>query len=286
MADITNIMTLSMRQLTDDSVQMALELSSSEAAFSVNMINETSTVPLAIPTDAALQNAVLRQGMDTPLGPDQLTIGQALNQFSRSKSREVIDTINDSILIGETTKQAADKVGELVSTRQRKHVDTLTRTIVNFTSAQSRQVTLTENSGILDGYEWVATLDSRTTLICGGRDGRVYPVGGGPLPPAHWNCRSTVIPVVSEDFRIDAVAGSRPAIGDKRGTVSAKSTYGGWLKKQSAGFQDEVLGPERAKLFRSGGLSIDRFRDETGKIYTLDQLRALEPLAFQRAGIE
>jgi hypothetical protein len=58
-------------------------------------------------------------------------------------------------------------------------------------------------------------------------------------------------------------------------------TYGGWLKKQPASVQDEVLGIERAKLFRSGKLSIGKFTDDTGKVYTLDQLKKLEPLAFE-----
>lgn len=287
LSDIQNTITLSMRQLTADTVQMSLDLASSEAGFSAAMMGNVSTVPLVIPTDAALTNAVLRQGMDTPLGPDQLTISQALDQFARTKSREVVSSINDSILLGETTKEAADKVQELVSTRQRRHVDTLTRTIVNFTSAQSRQVTLKDNAGVIEGYEWVATLDSRTTLICAGRDGRVYPVGRGPLPPAHWNCRSTVIPVVKEEFRIDAVKGERPAVGDTRGTVRGDTTYGGWLKGQSREFQDEFFdNSDKTDLFRKGGLSIDRFRDETGKVYSLDELKALEPLAFQKAGLE
>ncbi len=99
------------------------------------------------------------------------------------------------------------------------------------------------------------------------------------------NCRSTVIPVVKEEFAIKGVTGERPAVGDKRGVVSAKSTYGGWLKKQSAEFQDEALGPERAFLFRNGGLRIDQYRDETGRTYTLKQLQRLEPVAFGKAGV-
>jgi SPP1 gp7 family putative phage head morphogenesis protein len=273
-------------KLDGDMIQMSLDFAQSEAAFSAQMMSQVSTVPLAMPTDAALSAAVLRQGMDTPLGPDQVTVQQALNQFSRNKSREIMNAINDGVLVGKTTRDIANDVSQL-STRQRRQVDTLTRTIVNHVSAQARNVTLEDNADILEGYEWVSTLDSRTTLICGGRDGRIYPVGQGPRPPAHWNCRSTVIPVVREEFRIEGLKGERPAVGDDGpGVVSAKSTYGGWLKKQPSSFQDETLGPTRAKLFRDGGLTIDKFRDETGKTYTLEQLKQLEPLAFERASVE
>ena len=51
----------------------------------------------------------------------------------------------------------------------------------------------------------------------------------------------------------------------------------------------EVLGPTRAKLLLSGGLSASRFSalmlDRNFKPLTLKRLRELEPGAFARAGI-
>ncbi|MNT97902.1 hypothetical protein D3C72_2403410 [compost metagenome] len=62
-----------------------------------------------------------------------------------------------------------------------------------------------------------------------------------------------------------------------------------WLKQQPAAFQDRAIGPVRAKLFREGGLSIERFfelqLDRNFKPLTLVQMKALEPLAFQRASL-
>jgi hypothetical protein len=62
------------------------------------------------------------------------------------------------------------------------------------------------------------------------------------------------------------------------------------MKAQPADFQDEYFkrfpdGLKKAALFRRGGLTIDRFRDETGYNYTIEQLRSLEPLAFTKANI-
>lgn len=45
-------------------------------------------------------------------------------------------------------------------------------------------------------YRWVSVLDNRTTTICKERDGNIYFFGAGPLPPAHINCRSQIVPVV------------------------------------------------------------------------------------------
>lgn len=43
-------------------------------------------------------------------------------------------------------------------------------------------------------YEWVSILDDRTTRICRRLDGKHWPFGKGPLPPAHVGCRSDIKP--------------------------------------------------------------------------------------------
>ena len=68
------------------------------------------------------------------------------------------------------------------------------------------------------------------------------------------------------------------------GQVPEAETYQSWLKKKPAAFQDEVLGPNRAKLFREG-MALDRFVDQSGKEYTLKQLRSKDATAFKKAGI-
>jgi len=78
------------------------------------------------------------------------------------------------------------------------------------------------------------------------------------------------------------IKGERPSIGAKGvERVSSRTTYGGWLKKQPKAFIDEALGPERSELFRAGKLSIDKFVDPTGRVYTLTQLQKMNPIAFQ-----
>ncbi|MNH23416.1 hypothetical protein D3C79_833120 [compost metagenome] len=106
-----------------------------------------------------------------------------------------------------------------------------------------------------------------------------------PSPPFHWNCRTTEIPVLKDEFARDIPGSTRPAVGpDGAEQVSSKTTYGEWLARQPAAFQKDVLGPERYKLFSKGELTIDRFVDDNGKTLTLKQLREREPMAFGRAG--
>ena len=79
----------------------------------------------------------------------------------------------------------------------RRNAEAIVRTAVNHVSTQAKEQVYARNSDIITGYEWVSTLDSFTTPICRARDGEVYEIGKGPLPPAHYGCRSTTAPAVS-----------------------------------------------------------------------------------------
>lgn len=62
------------------------------------------------------------------------------------------------------------------------------------------------------------------------------------------------------------------------GQVPAETTYDQWLRRQSAAFQDDILGPTRGRLFREG-MTLDRFVDHTGRRVTLDELDRMRPAA-------
>jgi len=68
------------------------------------------------------------------------------------------------------------------------------------------------------------------------------------------------------------------------GQVPAKMTYNEWLKTKPAEFQNEVLGPNRAKLFRAG-MPVDRFVNRAGDKLTLDDLRKRDAEYFKKAGL-
>jgi len=69
------------------------------------------------------------------------------------------------------------------------------------------------------------------------------------------------------------------------GQTSANTSYETWIKRQPAWFQKEVLGTTRYKLFKKGGLPLDKFVDHNFQQYTLSQLKTVEAAAFKRAGI-
>ena len=59
-----------------------------------------------------------------------------------------------------------------------------------------------EDSGVVEKYEFLAAIDSRTSKLCKNQNGKVYKLSdatvGVNFPPLHPHCRSTVIPVLED----------------------------------------------------------------------------------------
>ena len=227
--------------------------------------------------------------------------------IEEQRAARIRDTVRTGYVQQETVGQIVQRVR---GTRARKYADGLleidrrsaeavVRTAVSHFAAFTRDSFIEANDDLIKAVVWTATLDTRTSEICRVRDGKQYgadekhrPIGhslpwlGGP-GLAHWNCRSTAVPVLKSwrDLGIDAdeVTGETRASMD--GQVPAEQTFGQWLKRQSAARQDDILGPTRGKLLRSGGLSLDRFYNDKGRYLTLDELRSRDAAAFERAGV-
>lgn len=271
--------------LSSQSIKVGVkDLAVSEADFSVKLFNRGSTVEFALPsTEALIASVELAAMVPIGTGVASINLDDALRQFGGKKTQEILQTITDGVTLGDTTSVISRKVSSLMSAKQTRQLRALVHTATNHASSIARMATFKQNEKLLEGYEWVATLDGKTTLICMSRDGEVYQVGAGPMPPAHWNCRSTTIPKVKQQFSVGSkLTGKRAAVGAKGAeTVGANKTYGGWLKTQPVEFIDEALGVKRSQLFRSGKLTIDKFVDPTGRVYTLPQLEGMHPFVFQ-----
>lgn len=164
----------------------------------------------------------------------------------------------------------------------------LSRTAITSVYAQADHEVYKANEKALRGYQYIAVLDSRTTPICAHRDGQIYPIGDiSHLPPAHWHCRSTTIPVVKsyDDFlNMEGVAQIRKrnlaGLNQKQidyydGLTPEKETYNDWLMRQPEAVQLKHLGDTtKLDLFRSGKLSVEKFQ-ENGRSLSISELRQM-----------
>lgn len=271
---------------TEIVIEEMLDFIEYELDFNYKVLTVNIQAPTVLPAVEQVQRSLLSRVMQ--LEPTKgYTIRQALQEFGSRKAMQIIQTIRDGITLGQTTPQIVNQMRN-VAEIQKRQASTLARTIINHASIQARQVTMRENNDIIDRYKWLATLDSRTSLICASRDGKIYEdKDENPKPPAHFNCRSTITFIVKDEFDLGLdVVGKRGAVGaEGAGQVRGDTYYEQWLRRQPFSFQVEVLGQARAKLFRDGNLSIGRFVDSSGRTLSLDQLRQMEPLIFESLGI-
>ena len=160
------------------------------------------------------------------------------------------------------------------------------RTAIQHVNSVARLQVWSDNSEVVKKYRWVSTLDSRTSDECRGLDGQEFDLDKGPIPPIHRGCRSTTVAVVDSKFDFLDRGATRAS---ERGPVPQNQTYYDWLSQQSAAYQDSVIGPTRGRLLRNGGLTSEQFArlqlSRTFEPLTLDEMRKLKPLAFERAGI-
>jgi SPP1 gp7 family putative phage head morphogenesis protein len=79
-------------------------------------------------------------------------------------------------------------------------VQTITRTVTNKAANTGAWQAYQRNQDVLTGYQWLTARDERVCPICAGLDGTTYRLGDTTRPPAHPNCRCTVVPTISPDL--------------------------------------------------------------------------------------
>ena len=120
-------------------------------------------------------------------------------------------------------------------------VRTIVRTSVNQVQTMANQAVYSANQDITKKYEYVATLDARTTALCGSLDGRKFKYGEGPEPPQHFNCRSTTVPIIDDDDLRRRFPDTRPS---EVGRVPQDLSYPDWLNR-NPNMQTQALGNKK-----------------------------------------
>lgn len=314
-------------QVTELWVRELRDLAKTEPEFVDGALK--TVVPVTL--DTVLPQASLLGAIVTSRPFEGKTLRAWARDIRRADLRRIEDQIRIGMVQGESAQAIARRVVGSVRMRGRNGVTeitrrqaaAITRTAVIGISNQAKREFYKANAAIFQQELYTATLDARTTPICRSLDGETFPVGEGPIPPLHFNCRSVRVAVIDGQ-----VIGNRPAraftqrqllrefaqregidpvtsrgalprgfkgafdqfkaarIRELTGRVPAKVSYGQWLGRQSAQFQDDVLGQTRGRLFRRGELSLDKFVNRAGDEIPLRELARREREAFIAAGLD
>ena len=245
--------------------------------------------------------------------PNGQTVQKAFRGIAESSAEKLDLAVRSGVFSGETlqqisrrlvgrldfsqkgnVKQIAAAGGELTKLANHQ-IQTIVRTSVNQVTNQASMAVYAANKKVTPRYEYVATLDSRTSPICQRLDGQTFEYNNGPTPPQHFNCRSTVVPVVDFDGlqkkypnlekplpeEFDEFA-RRPS---ETGRVPANIKYGNWIFGQRKGkfgageLQIKTFGSkQKAEYFnrlaqKEGPVKALRtFVRNDGSVLTLDDL--------------
>ena len=105
----------------------------------------------------------------------RLVLDVALKDFSKKKTKQILQVVRDGILKGESNKTMRRGINTVTSKLQTRQADALVRTTVNHVSNSARRAVMNNNKDVVEAMICTAVLDSRTTDICGGLDGKVLP---------------------------------------------------------------------------------------------------------------
>jgi len=200
-----------------------------------------------------LLGAVLSR--EIKLGKDVTSVDELLAALS-SIDEDAINSVLEKHRIGRLTIAQLPAALGAAFAETRRAIVGVTQLLVQ----HARAVVTTDGiqiMGVGAWVKWVSILDSRTTHHCRGQSGKVYRAGQVPNPPpAHWGCRSTLVPYFPEQGEPN------------------EPTYSEWLRRQPRERVEDILGKRKATMFLDEGVDLDRFTDRDGRELTIKQMEA------------
>jgi len=120
---------------------------------------------------------------------------------------ELIAAIKDGRPLSSVLGILDDKLNELSEVQLERYARTKHTEVMN-----NARHDYFESTGVVTGYQYSAIMDDRTSEICSGLHGKFFKSGTEPIPPMHFNCRSTLIPITKyEEFKpTESISGEDP----------------------------------------------------------------------------
>jgi len=292
------------------------KVSTVSAKATQNIINGSLGVSLGatLPSAAVLSSLAGRTLVEGQIVKDywKQQSAEHTGKFMRQMRMGVAGGENLQSLIQRVRGTKANNFTDGIMNSTKRKAETLVRSSVAAVNNEALINTYQANEDLFNGYQWMATLDSRTSDICKARSGLTWdkefkPVGhaiGWTPPPAHFNCRSTVIGILKPWS--DLANKPLPAVGAETlkkeleksllsrglsqaliskainktqqsmdGYVAGNINFEDWLKSKSERFQKQILGEPKWELWKSGKIGFVDLVDQKSNPRSLAELEAL-----------
>lgn len=180
---------------------------------------------------SALDDKQISKVINKPWAVDGKNFSERIWGNRQKLVNELNNTLTQNIILGKDPQKAIDEIARKMNT-SKTNAGRLVMTEEAFFSSAAQKDCFTELD--VEQFEILATLDSHTSDICRGMDGKHFKMSewkvGETAPPFHVHCRSTTVPYFDDEF--DEV-GERAARDEKTGKtyfVPGNMTYKEWDK--------------------------------------------------------
>lgn len=188
--------------------------------------------------------------------------------------------IKIGVSLGETNELLAARAARALG-KSKRDAASIAVTAAGAIVSAVRQKFFEANADVIKAYKYQATLDTRTSALCRAYDGLMWdtnyePIGHSypfrqPRINTHFNCRSTIIPVIKG---ADELKNVPPATrSSMNGYVPQDINFNDWLKTQPKDVIEKTLGAGRAELFLQGKITMRDLITQQGRELNLTQLK-------------
>lgn len=232
---------------------------------------------------ALFSRALPKSALDSLINTTLLE-GATVNAWNRGlnidqKSR-LEREIKIGVSLGETNELLAARVARALG-KSKRDAASIAVTAAGAIVSAVRQKFFEANADVIKAYKYQATLDTRTSALCRAYDGLMWdanyePIGHSypfrqPRINTHFNCRSTIIPVIKG---ADELKNVPPATrSSMNGYVPQDINFNDWLKTQPKDVIEKTLGAGRAELFLQGKITMRDLITQQGRELNLTQLK-------------
>ena len=199
------------------------------------------------------------------------------------KQKEIIEgQIKQAVYVGESIAEIKARLIKQagIATNQ---AETLARTFVATTVHQVRDEVYRANEDVIKGYQWKATLDSKTRIEHSVRDNLVWDLEHKPvghkLPwhnvPWGYNCRCIYSLVLKsyEELGLEGIDIPENMRSSMDGRVPKATSFDEWLKGKDEAFKEKYLGAGRYEMYKSGRITFSDLVSNKGEVLTIKELR-------------
>ena len=225
------------------------------------------------PSESSLE--AFRERINTPSINDRL-LTQELSVVQRLEVQRVRSQLRAALARGASRSQLRS-IANRASGLTKQHAKAIVNTEITRASTVAKQLVAEDNPDLIRGFLYTAILDFSTTDICRSNHNRIVDIDEQRyVPPLHFGCRSTLVPLSYTRSQLEANGLNPPS--NLETTVPRENTLDSWFRRQPFALQRRLLGSEEAVSFWQNGQPLAQLLTRRGTVKSLASIRRNQSL--------